>query len=277
MPLFSPKEIRNLKLSAVPLDKLRSFTAELGRINTGNSTDIIKRLIDIPNINPEIDTFIKQQYVLKINKRKDLISNEDLIKELNKVESFSWGAIQGQLDQKIQAEYVRRIVRYNDLLGNVKKKLHDDVTSYVICTWFNHWTTVLLEEHISQHSRVIPTLKNIKGTDIFFDGQPFDLKTTYLPRDYNVQSALQNPRELAIWMYENQGAQRFGSDNRLFVILIDTRNPEDSWKLKRDFGLVFTRIDKFFNEERVSSADEIVFSFAKKTYTAAAKTLIISI
>ncbi|MFH1903393.1 MAG: hypothetical protein ABIK20_05015 [Candidatus Omnitrophota bacterium] len=259
------------------MDKLRSFTAELGRINTGNSTDIIKRLIDIPNINPEIDTFIKQQYVLKINKRKDLISNEDLIKELNKVESFSWGAIQGQLDQKIQAEYVRRIVRYNDLLGNVKKKLHDDVTSYVICTWFNHWTTVLLEEHISQHSRVIPTLKNIKGTDIFFDGQPFDLKTTYLPRDYNVQSALQNPRELAIWMYENQGAQRFGSDNRLFVILIDTRNPEDSWKLKRDFGLVFTRIDKFFNEERVSSADEIVFSFAKKTYTAAAKTLIISI
>lgn len=275
MPLFSPKEIRNFKLSTIPLDKLKGFAAELGYADTGNSTDIIKRLIDIPNIDSQIDRFIKQQYILKINKRKDLISDDDLIKELNKVENFSWGAIQGQLDQKIQAEYVRRIVRYDELLGNVKKELHNDVTSYVICTWFNHWTTVLLEEHISQHSRVIPTLKNIKGTDIFFDGQPFDLKTTYLPRDYNIQSALQNPKELAIWMYENQGAQRFGSNNRLFVILVDTKNTEDSWKLKRDFGLVFTKIDKFFDEETVSSADEIVFSFAKKTYATHSKVLLI--
>ncbi|HOJ40596.1 MAG TPA: hypothetical protein PK644_09070 [bacterium] len=93
-----------------------------------------------------------------------------------KVETFSWGVVQGQLDQKIQVEYVRRIVRYEDLLSNVRAKLHDDVTNYVICTWFNHWTTVLIEEHISTHKKVIPTIKNIKGIDIFFDGQPFDLK-----------------------------------------------------------------------------------------------------
>lgn len=184
--------------------------------------------------------------------------------------------VQGQLDQKIQTEYVRRIVRYEDLLGSVKDKLHNDVTNYVICTWYNHWTTVLIEEHISTHPKVIPTIKNIKGIDIFFDGQPFDLKVTYLPRDYDPIYAVENPKELAIWMYENQGAQRFGADNRLFVVLLDKDNPERSWELKRDFALVFQKIDNFFDKETVSKNDEIVFTFGKRTYTAVTKALIIT-
>ncbi len=53
-------------------------------------------------------------------------------------------------------------------------------------------------------------------------------------------------------MYENQGAQRFGSDNRIFVILLDKNKPEKSWELKRDFDLVFKRIDQFFDVESVT-------------------------
>ncbi len=86
-----------------------------------------------------------------------------------KVKTFSWGVIQGQLDQKIQTEYVRRIVRYEELVNSVRAKLHDDVTNYVICTWFNYWTTLLIEEHTSTHKKIIPTIKNIKGIDIFFN------------------------------------------------------------------------------------------------------------
>ncbi len=276
MSLSSEKEVRNLKLCSIPLEKLRIFAEDIGKDSAGSATDIIKRLIDVSTIDPKIDQFIKHQYSGRIKERKDLISDEDLIKELNKVKDFSWGVVQGQLDQKIQAEYVRKIVRYDDLIKNVRAKLHDDVTSYVICTWYNHWTTVLIEEHISQHSKVIPTLKNIKGIDIFVDGQPFDLKTTYLPRGYDVKKAINNPKDLAIWMYENQGAQRFGSDNRLFVVLLDTKKPEVSWKLKRNFDLVFSKIDEFFNKEMVSPKDEVVFSFSKKTYTAVSKVLIIS-
>lgn len=184
--------------------------------------------------------------------------------------------MQGQLDQKIQAEYVRKFFRYEDLINGVKSKLHDDITSYVIATWYNHWTTVLIEDHISLHLRVVPTLKNNFGIDIFFDGQPFDLKTTYLPRDYPIDEAIKNPRQLATWMYENQGAQRFGADNRLFVILADKNNLDQSWKLKRDFDFVFAKIDQFFNEATVSAEDEIVFSFKKKTYTTISKVLIIT-
>ena len=177
MPLLSNKEIRNLKLSSIPLPKLREFAESLHQSSRGNGTEVIKRLINLQNIDNILNNFIKKQYNERIKERKELISDEDLIKELHKVKDFSWGVVQGQLDQKIQSEYVRRIFRYNDLINGVKAKLHEDVTSYVICTWYNHWTTVLIEEHISKHPKVIPTLKNIKGIDIFVDNKPFDLKT----------------------------------------------------------------------------------------------------
>lgn len=75
-------------------------------------------------------------------------------------------------------------------------------------------------------------------------------------------------------MYENQGAQRFGADNRLFVVLLDKDNPERSWELKRDFNLVFQKIDNFFDKEIVSKKDEVVFTFGRKTYTTVTKVLI---
>ena len=275
MPLLSSREVRNLKLSSIPLPKLRTFAESLQQSSRGNGTEIIKHLINLQNIDNALNAFIKKQYNERIKERKSLISDNELIKELYKVRDFSWGVVQGQLDQKIQTEYVRRIYRYDDLISGVKAKLHNDVTSYVICTWYNHWTTVLIEEHISQHPKVIPTLKNIKGIDIFVDNQPFDLKITYLPRDYDPEDVLKDPKNLAIWMYENQGAQRFGSDNRLFVVLLDTKIPSDSWKLKRDFNLVFSMIDEFFNKEKVSTADEVFFSYARRTYTAISKILLI--
>ncbi|HQG79306.1 MAG TPA: hypothetical protein PK564_03115 [bacterium] len=276
MPLLSLKEVLNLKLGCISLPDLKILSQSLGVSNVGTATEIIKRILERHPDEKVIDEFIKRNYSKRIQERRAIISDEDLKKELLKVKTFSWGVVQGQLDQKIQTEYVRRVVKYEDLLNNVKAKLHDDVTNYVICTWFNHWTTVLIEEHISNHPKVIPTIKNIKGIDIFFNGQPFDLKVTYLPRGYNPTDAIKNPTDLAIWMYENQGAQRFGADNRLFVVLLDKDDPEISWELKRDFSLVFQKIDNFFDRETVSKRDEIVFTFGRKTYTAVTKVLIIT-
>lgn len=276
MPLLSQKEILNFKLSCIPLPELKKLALNLGMEDIGSATEIIKKALDMGVDEKIVNEFIKQRYVERIQARRVVISDGNLKKELLKVKTFSWGVVQGQLDQKIQAEYVRRIVRYEDLLNNVKAKLQGDVTNYVICTWFNHWTTVLIEEHISTHKKVIPTIKNIKGIDIFFDSQPFDLKVTYLPRGYDPIDALRNPTDLAVWMYENQGAQRFGADNRLFVVLLDKNSPERSWELKRDFNLVFQKIDDFFDREIVSKKDEIVFTFGRKTYTAVTKVLIVT-
>lgn len=276
MPLLSQKEVLNLKLSSIPVSKLSELASGVGVNDTGSGAELIKRLL-VHSIGEQmVNGFIKQEYIKRIQDRRKIISDDELKEELMKVKNFSWGVVQGQLDQKIQTEYVRKFVKYEDLLKSVKSQLHDDVTNYVICTWFNHWTTVLIEEHISAHPKVVPTLKNIKGVDIFFNGQPFDLKVTYLPRDYNADDAIENPKDLAVWMYENQGAQRFGADNRFFVVLLDKRSPERSWELKRDFNLVFQKIDTFFQQEVVSKNDEVIFTFDRQTYTAVSKVLILT-
>lgn len=276
MPLLSQKEVLNLKLRSIPRYQLITLASRLGISAKGSVTEMIKLIIEKHPNGKTINEFIKQNYAKKIMARKAIISDEELKKELMKVRTFSWGVVQGQLDQKIQTEYVRRFVRYEDLLNNVKAKLHEDVTNYVICTWFNHWTTVLIEEHISIHPKVVPVIKNIKGIDIFFNEQPFDLKVTYLPREYKLADAIKNPTDLAVWMYENQGAQRFGADNRLFVVLSDKDNLERSWELKRDFDFVFQKIDEFLDKETISKKDEIVFTFRRKTYTTVTKVLIIT-
>lgn len=276
MSLFSSKEVLNLKLSSIPSPRLKQLALSLGLDSRGTVTEIIKKILNIGIDEGAVDELIKQQYEKVIEERRKLISDKDLRAELMKVKTFSWGVVQGQLDQKIQTQYVRKIVRYNDLLSNVRDTLHQDVTNYVICTWFNHWTTVLIEEHISAHARVVPTLKNVKGTDVFFDGQPFDLKVTYLPRNYDPADAVKNPSGLAIWMYEHQGAQRFGADNRLFVVLLDKHDREKSWELKRDFDLVFRKIDDFFDTESVSEKDEVIFTFGRRTHTAVTKVLLIT-
>ena len=272
--LVSKRELTNLKLKSIKLDNLKELAESLSINSQGTATDLIKKLIDIPQ--DRIDEFIKRKYQEQIKERQKLISDDDLKQELLKVKEFKWGVVQGQLDQKIQTEYVRRFVRYEDLINGVKNKLHDDITHYVIATWYNHWTTVLIEDHIGQHSKVIPTLKNNFGVDIFFDNQPFDLKITYLPKDFTLEQILKNPKDLIIWLYENRGAQRFGADNRFFVVLASKNNLEESWKLKRDFNFIFSEIDKFFDNASVSTKDEIIFSFKKKTYTTISKILIIT-
>ena len=272
--LVSKKELANLKLQSIRSDDLKILANSLGVDTRGKTSDIVKRLIDIPQ--NKIDEFIRRKYQDFTRERQVIISDEDLKNELMKVKEFHWGVVQGQLDQKIQTEYVRRFTRYDDLIQGVKNRLHNDVTGYVIATWYNHWTTVLIEDHISHHPFIIPTLKNYKGIDIFFNNQPFDLKITYLPREYTLEKALQNPKGLIVWLYENQGAQRFGADNRLFVVLASKDNLEESWKLKRDFDFVFGEIDKFFDATTILIKDEIIFSFKGKTYTTISKILIIT-
>lgn len=162
MPLLSQKEVLNLKLSSIPLKHLKTLALNLGLGHQGKVASIVKELLEIGISESELDDFIKQRYERRIQERKAIISDEDLQTELMKVGTFSWSVVQGQLDRKIQSEYVRRFVRYEDLLSNVKAKLHSEITNYVVCTWFNHWTTVLIEEHMGRHPKVIPTPQEYK-------------------------------------------------------------------------------------------------------------------
>jgi len=100
MPLYSPKEALNLKLNCVPLPQLKILARMLGVSESGSAASIIKRMLEGNPKKETIDNFIKERYAEKIQQRRTIISDEDLGKELLKVKTFSWGVVQGQLDQK---------------------------------------------------------------------------------------------------------------------------------------------------------------------------------
>ncbi len=132
----------------------------------------------------------------------------------------------------------------------------------------NHWTTVIIEDIISQHPKIIPTLKKVKDTDFFIDNSAVDLKVTYIPKgDYdasflNRKITREDKLKLAKWLYENQGARRFSAFPRLYVVLAKKDKLEDSWKLKRNFDLIKRKINEYFNSE--NPLFNLDFEFGKK-------------
>lgn len=87
-----------------------------------------------------------------------------------------------------------------------------------------------------------------------------------------LKEAQVNSHELARWLYENQGEMRFGSENRLFLVLVDTDDFDGSWKLKRNMDLLKPEIDNYLDNFSDKQLDELRISFRYKgkpqTFTA---------
>ena len=268
----------NEKLRSVPKRDLVELAVELGvRVRASDTSGPIAVRIIEQDAPEAVDAFIRRKYAERVRLRQEnVISDEDVLAQLQRVEGIDWGVVQGQLDGKIQQEYVRRFSRRDDLVQGVAGKLRAEVANYAVASWYNHWSTVLIEDHISLHPNVVPTLKKTAGTDLFFRDTPFDLKVTYLPRDWKAEDAVAEPRSLAKWLYENQGQQRFRSDNRLYIVLIDTDDVSQSWRLKREPDVVYPQIDAFLEEATVSGADELTFPHGSKSYAPICKTLLVT-
>ena len=76
-----------------------------------------------------------------------------------------------------------------------------------------------------------------------------------------VKEAQENPIILSKWLYENQGEMRFGSENRLFLVLIDTDDFSNSWKLKRNIELLRPTIFNFLDKFAHKKIDDMKVSF----------------
>lgn len=281
MVLVSSEQVYFLKLKTLPKVALKKLCEKQNTNGRGTVAEIINRLFSsrVPEIT--IDRYIREEYK-KIRKREwdsKNMTRQGIRKELDRVESHIWGMVQGELDAHIQKNYVRNYFILKELLTAVRKDLSSEVESYVLCTWYNHWTTVVIEDIIAQHPNVVPTIKKVKDTDIFWLGQPWDVKNTNLPSEwfqdgYTLEDAIRNPVEAEKYLYELQGRQRFGANNRLFLIIADIKNPDESWKLKKDFILLEKAVNKFFSE--VTSFDTVSFIYDKKPYVAHSKILFIT-
>lgn len=114
-----------------------------------------------------------------------LLPVQQLVSELYKLRIFDWGGnYQNSLDRYLVDRYIKAISSYDLVTQKLDGEIAESVRGYVLCSWYNHWTSILIEHLFKSHAKVLPTIGMIKKVDFFVDQVPFDLKVTYLPQGY---------------------------------------------------------------------------------------------
>jgi len=68
---------------------------------------------------------------------------------------------------------------------------------------------------------------------------------------------------------------RFGAENRLFLILVNRNNMDESWEMKRQFDFIEPKVNDFLNHFSDSTLKEIPFTFSGRHYRALADVIFI--
>jgi hypothetical protein len=136
---------------------------------------------DIPI--PTVEAFIRSIYHEERARRQ--LKETDLLNQLYRVQEFNWGGLhQNSLEKTIVDNYVKKITDYEALCASIENELLISMRGYVICSWYNHWTSIIIEDIFKDHPNVLPAVGLVKKIDFFVRDVPFDLKVTYLPEEY---------------------------------------------------------------------------------------------
>ena len=257
------------------------------------------------------------------------VNEEQLKKDLYHVKQYEWGGDQNNsLDKHLVSHYVKIISNYNKLI-NRKEQIESNAWNYVLTSWYNNWTSYLVESIFKNHPKVISSVGENKSVDFFINDYPIDLKVTFFPQQYMaeklmatlgnhelawlkkkakkvgitvdtslsdseklyilteklhqhghddilqtlhetraqiIRNAENNPEELMSWLYENQGEMRFGAENRIYLIVVDSKNIAESWKLKRAFDIIEPKVNEYLNTFQENTLKHIKFQFKGKQY-----------
>lgn len=262
---------------------------------------------------------------------KEMGVDEDKVRTaLRKINAYEWGGDQNNsLDQYLVRRYVKVISDY-DTLQEKANEIQANAWNFVQTSWYNNWTSYLIESIFKKHKRVLSAIGEIKSVDFFIDKYPIDLKVTYFPNEFMekklkekignkelawlkkeakkvkispdknlsdaeqltflkeelenhghsniidaltkhkqkiIDKACKHPKELMEWLYENQSARLFGAENRLFLVLVDTKDMKQSWKMKRAFTLIEPTVNSYLDSFKAHTLKKINFKFNQKNYT----------
>ncbi|MEK8020871.1 MAG: hypothetical protein VSS75_028710 [Candidatus Parabeggiatoa sp.] len=177
--------LKFLKLRSLSRKEYMAFLLDKKGLDVGNrkSRDWLELLYESRLSMVLIDSTISELYDTGRAERK---TNEDsLISELYKVSAFEWGGLyQNSLEKTIVDNYVKKMASYDTLNSAIENELHHSMRAYVLASWYNHWTSIIIEDIFKDHSQVLPAVGLIKKIDFFVKDKPFDLKVTYLPEGY---------------------------------------------------------------------------------------------
>lgn len=115
---------------------------------------------------------------------KQGVDEKKLRQDLDKVENYVWGGDQtNSLDKYLVTHYVKSVSNLDDLLSK-KADIDKNAWEYIQNSWYNNWTSFLIESFFKKHSRVVSAVGEIKSVDFFINDYPVDLKVTYFPNEY---------------------------------------------------------------------------------------------
>lgn len=281
-----------------------------------------------PELKPQLDCFLRNR---NNEWYKEMGVDEDKVRTaLRKINAYEWGGDHNNsLDQYLVRRYVKVISDY-DTLQKKANEIQANAWNFVQTSWYNNWTSYLIESIFKKHKRVLSAIGEIKSVDFFIDNYPIDLKVTYFPNEFMekklkdkignkelawlkkeakkvnispdknlsdaeqltflkeelenhghsniikvltkhkqkiIDKACKHPKELMEWLYENQSARLFGAENRLFLVLVDTKDMKQSWKMKRAFTLIEPTVNDYLKSFNAHSLKKINFTFNQKKYT----------
>lgn len=283
---------------------------------------------DKPELIPQLHCFLRNR---NNEWYKEMGVDEDKVRTaLHKINAYEWGGDHNNsLDQYLVRRYVKVISDY-DTLQKKATEIQANAWNFVQTSWYNNWTSYLIESIFKKHERVLSAIGEIKSVDFFIDKYPIDLKVTYFPNEFMekklkdkignkelawlkkeakkvniipdknlsdaeqltflkeelenhghsniievltkhkqeiIDKACKHPEELMKWLYENQSARLFGAENRLFLVLVDTKDMKQSWKMKRAFTLIEPTVKNYLDSFNAHSLKKINFTFNQKNYT----------
>ena len=177
--------MRFLKLRSLSRKKYLDYLIHKFELRVGKlkSTEWLKFVYESTIQSQDIDGTIQELFEAERKIRRD--NEQQLISELYKIQSFDWGGLhQNSLETTIVNRYVKQITSYESLQKEIEGDLHSSLRAYVVASWYNHWTSIIIEDIFKEHINVIPAIGQIKKIDFFVNNKPFDLKVTYLPEGY---------------------------------------------------------------------------------------------
>jgi len=305
------------------------------------STSIKDQNIELFTIlegNPKRSLELLDAYLSDVNNewyRQMGVNEEQLKEDLYKINTYEWGGDQNNsLDKHLISRFVKVISKYDELQGK-QMEIQANAWNYVRTSWYNNWTSFLIESIFKHHPKVISAVGEIKSVDFFLDDTPIDLKVTYFPNQFmseklkaklggkselawlklkakergmnmngvdsvavameklgaaghdDILSELRSKRKAVIdyaernkedlmkWLYENQGEMRFGAENRLFLILVDSSDMTQSWKMKRAFEQIEPAVKNYLDGFTKASLSKIDFTFKDKDYSSLADVIFV--
>jgi len=173
------------------------------KLRSISRAELLRRLADKVNINidgiqgrqlfkflfcqniPEntINLFINEVYEEERTVRRK--NEEYLYNQLYRLPVLYWGGFyQNAVEQTIVNNYIKKIQSFDELLNKIENDINPRLKGYILSSWYNHWSSILIEDMFKDHQDILPAVGLVKKVDFFWNDFPFDLKVTYFPDGY---------------------------------------------------------------------------------------------